>query len=649
MWSRMSTLDLHADLLLCMPPGTVPVDRLSLWVHPEWTGAWYAATRQGDVTCFNVHYAPERCVPGSMEIEQPVTMHKCLKLQFFSSKENSTNLEFRFGTYLDLEKIASARANQVVAVGLWNANECDSTQMPMKDMALICIPRQKPKVPDMLWAPQHWDPAEHYSSITKVGDYLADKLQQCDPHATQSMFSNQRSFARDFGSSALFPDLHQLYLTNGTTLPPVLGCYLLQNAMLCHQFTHRQLEKLLAREKVQKASQEELTLLLRLLRDTFCGWTLCKYEGKYVGDKCCGQDVEDQPHKLAFNESCCGLVGWDDCEGFNQFIQQVSLLFMCMAASGEQRLRPLLEKTWDTLFVGGTLYLESLMLMCISIGDMLRTSRLTTHMCVGTVSFAQFGVQSNEVQAHSYGMLIYQSGQQHLVAVLEATGWENSAPEMGKKCDLLRDPAVRPCTLLTQQRENHVYSSTVALNNVLLFEHSTDKGASGLPWPGMRLGASLQAMEKGIYHEPVEGAAVCITVLDLLRHFSGTCAKAKEMVRRYERARQSYKEIREWTRPPSKTEADILLYMKNNFGPLKQAEIATLELHGMKTQEPVLLFSCLKVDTPSVLEKIGKELEQMEVSAHDFMQSTVFVVTEPMRQRVLPSQGQQSHPTQSEW
>jgi hypothetical protein len=194
-----------------------------------------------------------------------------------------------------------------------------------------------------------------------------------------------------------------------------------------------------------------------------------------------------------------------------------------------------------------------------------------------------------------------------------------------------------------------VYSSTVALNNVLLFEHSTDKGASGLPWPGMRLGASLQAMEKGIYHEPVEGAAVCITVLDLLRHFSGTCAKAKEMVRRYERARQSYKEIREWTRPPSKTEADILLYMKNNFGPLKQAEIATLELHGMKTQEPVLLFSCLKVDTPSVLEKIGKELEQMEVSAHDFMQSTVIVVTEPMRQRDLPSQGQQSHPTQSEW
>ena len=69
----------------------------------------------------------------------------------------------------------------------------------------------------------------------------------------------------------------------------------------CHNMSRASFNELLRLEQRGEANKNSILVLLRILRDTLVGWTMCWYEGKYVADKCCGQNVEDQPHKLSFN------------------------------------------------------------------------------------------------------------------------------------------------------------------------------------------------------------------------------------------------------------------------------------------------------------------------------------------------------------
>ena len=624
-------VDAHLILYATTPLQT-KIDLLSVWVHPEWSGVWFEAKAcpwDSHATYFRLLYLPQRCAASSLSPgqEEEVVMHSGLKLHFFNRKPSSPNmLEFRFGTYLSLPNMQRLRPNEFLKVGLWNANQCDAKREAMEGMALLCLPIRMEGLPPKLYSPKHWSPNEHYAALAFIGDFLQDALCACDQHAASTQFSNLRSYARDYGSCALFPDMYRLYHTTSTTLPPVFACYLLQNALQCHNVSRENLAQRLRSEQCGEASKGAILELLRVMRDTLVGWTMCKYEGKYVADKCCGQNVEDQPHKLSFNECCAGLVGWDDCEGFNQFIQHVCTLFECIAQANPATLARVLADTWDTLFVVDKSQQQQVELMhlAIGVGQLLQSRRLQAHMSVGSVRFAQFGKASATEVPHSYGILVYQNptNGMHAAAVLEATGWESQQAEDVDAGPSFTHPLVRSCALMTQTREAHVYTSTVALNNRILFG-ATSEGTKGLPWEHRRLGVTLEELKTGCSKKAKKGAAVCISPLDLLSHFcSGqqNADKAVKALHLYKKALKSYKELATWERPPMKSEAEILLYMKNNFGKLQQ------QTAPARTR-PCVLFSCLKEDEGQVLRAVAKcdALQKLDLRAHDFMRSVVFV------------------------
>ena len=619
------TTQIVAHLLLYTPPKTPKVDLLSVWVHPQWSGVWCEAKEcpwAPRATYFRLLYAPERCATTSLAQPRDETMHSGLKLHFMSHKRSSPKqLEFRFGTYLSLPDMQRLHPDEYLKVGLWNANECDAKRKALEGMALLCLPVQVQNLPPKMYTPQHWSPAEHYEALAFIGDFLQDTLCACDQHAASTQFSNLRSYARDYGSCALFPDMYRLYHTSYTTLPPVFACYLLQNALQSHNMACATLMELLRCEKEAQSDKHGILLLLRVLRDVLVGWTMCRYEGKYMADRCCGKNVEDQPHKLSFNECCAGLVGWDDCEGFNQFIQHVCTLFKCMAQAERSTLSKVLQATWDTLFVG-TAQQEQLMQLAVGVGEMLQSRRVEAHMSVGSVCFAQFGKATGAELPHSYGILVYHhpTSGMHAATVLEATGWESQTDVMAEP-NTFSHPLTRSCTLLTQTQEAHVYTSTIVLNNRILFGSTTER-TKGLPWEHRRLGVTLEELKKGCSKKPRPGAAVGISTLELLRHFAlSQSAAATKALHLYEKALKSYKELAQWERPPMKSEQEILLYMRNNFGKLQPTVGNDVP--------PCVLFSCLKEDENKVLRDMAQSqyLQTLDVRAHDFMRSVIFVGT----------------------
>ena len=631
-------LSLDATLLLVTPVDAAPVDKLKMWVHPFWEGACFQPTearllRAAEayrVTRFDVRFQPQPHPPGSMELPPSAACStSVLKLQFFTKKEGGH--DFRYSTFIDLSAIRHEGKGPQPAccVGLWNANLCDYDEAPVPDTALVCIPNKPVQLPKELQAVE-WSPLQHYKEMTKIGNHLQNRLHECDPSCKGNEFSNLRSYCRDYGVVALFPDLHHVFYTQGTTLPPVLACYLLQNALLCHRVPHAQLWDILRQEERGTATPEQISALVKTLRDVFAGWTLCQYEGKYLADTCGGKSVEDQPFKLAFDTRFDSLLGWDDCEGYNQCMQQVAALLESMASVERTRLLALLRGTWATLFSWTAGEPDKVLVpladMCVAIGRMLLDNRLTVHMSVGRVHFAQFGKREAHRQAHSYGMLIYHSSALHEAVILEGTGWENRGQSQHMRDlervlkDMPSELNVQACCLMAREQEAKMFDQTCVLNDLILFGEG--KGASGLPWPNRVFGASQDEIRSGVGDQAERGKAVGISTQALLRHFAQKHEKSARMLQRYEQAKQRYSAMRELVRPPRRSEESILAYLRANWGKLSHTQIEALLTPAA---EHPLLLSCLKKDAVEVQKRIAQQsIEGGGVYSHDFMRSTIF-------------------------
>jgi hypothetical protein len=272
--------------------------------------------------------------------------------------------------------------------------------------------------------------------------FISKIMPQLCSGAEHTNFRNQRTIARDCNNTLFFQDLQQLFDVKGTSLPPSVGCYTLCNALTVNNISPEDFY-IFTRDIVSHSAQSpdhrylNIPSMLRVLRDTIAGMTMCVYEGKYWSDMSLNQPTEDQPFPLSFIPGS-RIFQKDDCEGRITQTQEMVKLLKCMFQASQIHgldnfaLSIVNIPAQTSRLALDRMTLNFIVKSCVHLGQLLHESKIEVHTVVGDVCFAAFtsNVEANSKEAqqsgHSFGVIIYNDGVAHECTILEGTGWERS-------------------------------------------------------------------------------------------------------------------------------------------------------------------------------------------------------------------------------
>lgn len=375
--------------------------------------------------------------------------------------------------------------------------------------------------------------------------WLCEVLTRLSPDVT-SCFRNTRTYCRDHQNTVLFQDLHKLFETPGTCLPPTLGMYALCGALLCNggmlpqEFVEVLLPAVCHQHPSRQHTEEEAgvkrALFLRIVRDVIACFTRCAVEGIYWADMSLGASVEDQPFPLTFMPSS-RVFTKDDCEGRASQVQQMVELLrqmhlvamrIGMAAFVQEVLR---MRSFAALLSGlSGATSECLLKGCCALGELFCGGQLDAQTTVGDVHFASMdsAVQSEAV-GHSFGILFFRGKGVQDVCVLESTGWQRTEiPQHDRPLDALEQrvlqgaaaflqtlhrrrggayPRCNMCGVMTRVVENCIYQRILLGHGCMFFTAAPiqSRGRTKKKTPAHpQYGVSLPALRRNLAHYPKE-------------------------------------------------------------------------------------------------------------------------------------------------
>ena len=614
-----------------------PPNTLCLWVDSYLQNQYCSAlVQRKNLSLFRFTPTLRNRELGSMEKTGSIS-NNSMKMEFFIHKDDRQN--FMFATCCPVSFLTDKRA---YLLGCWNANNsaCDEKLLPIPDV-LVCLYGNVTTIGKELPPALEWNPHQHMEDLRTLSDWLQKQIKSSIPK-TNTSFSNMRTFCRGYGVQALFQDIHSIFIAEeGTTLPPVLACYALSNALICHNITPIALSHHILR--LLHGDRNSVQVVMNVTRDVLACWTQCSVEGKYMPDECLGQEVEDQPFSFASSPFSQRVFERDDCEGRNQQASYMALLLRQMAAFVEAKSTEALQKLvceqarkacFHTDVTTETLHLYTQ--LCVELGELFRAEIMTVHMSVGEASFAQFtqSAQACEnVVGHSYATLLYNDPEHSIYDfhIVEVTGWENESTKPEKPTEeqiailksAITSANATACCVLAPSMENKIYLRTFVINGWVLF--GTSGKSTGLPGKdnNWSFGATTEELKHRIvfYNPSVplpsgSGGAIAVRTADLIAMFKDSKAQQE----RYRRILCAYPHMARCARPPPKTEAALLQIMQNRWGKISQNHI---EACNNDSIDRPLTFSVPQDNIYKLQEKLPQSMRGCKVLTHPFMRSCI--------------------------
>eukprot|EP00961_Rhodomonas_salina_P041791 561911-Rhodomonas_salina.7 len=257
--------------------------------------------------------------------------------------------------------------------------------------------------------------------------------------------------------------------------------------------------------------------LLRVVRDTMLGFTMCPVEGKYTPDTLCGIDCDDQPFVDGLNNDTT-FFARDDCEGRLQQGQTVLNCIIAFLAYTDHDIFDHIRSENHSILaqLSDPLLLASI--QCVqTIAWLFRENIIEFKMVVGEATFASYPRKPNQpikYTGHSFGALVcLPQNKRHTfdlpwlmnnptqatlqvflspaLQIVEATGWMDEFTQSAEKNATKRvteyfathpqhqTPNMRSCT--TSEQVDDLYSSIYTLGQHLIFgfNHKEDKWQYG--------------------------------------------------------------------------------------------------------------------------------------------------------------------------
>lgn len=492
---------------------------VAVWCDPFWTGMYVKATHvvkdDQDVN-YSVFY-----IEGSINFKGLTSLQNNLcekgeflslcdsiKCHFFYEKEHSKvegvneikrDFLYSSGFPLIFERNRLDKQANVFGVFNYNANETSCEMLP--DIRIVvhydctaCIQPEK-----IVLAKLKGPSKNTHDRVNKLTHWF-DKVIGLFCEKNKSNFRNFRTYCRDFGNALMFPHLPLLFdYALGPSLPMEITFYCMYNALRINNVSTQHV----LNELLNLNTEENISIFLRIFRDSIVPWCMCVDEGLYTADKSLGQDVEDQPFPLSFLPGR-RIFNQDDCEGriseaqqlkrmyisIYQFIQHpnnISSLANAMSQRGsENTLLNISLNEWTNLVH-----------ICYSIGKLLESKQLEFHTIVGDVHFKKFEethAKEESLSGHSFGLLLYQENTSTCTYayVVEATGWERKIlktdvppskmimeiiSEIAKTFESNQDKRnIIICGEMSDKAENDMYKNICLGNDCIFFSIRSEKG-----------------------------------------------------------------------------------------------------------------------------------------------------------------------------
>ena len=524
-------------------------------------------------------------------------------------------------------------------------------------------------------------PDEH-DRVVRLTNWVADVLHRLSPDAT-TPFCNMRTFCRDYQSTGLSQELYELFQTPGTSLPPTAAVYALCAALALNgglsaaEFADTVLPAAAAGADVVRRR-----LCMRVLRDLIACFTLCAVEGKYWADTSLGKGVEDQPFPMSFMPSE-RVFRKDDCEGRENEAQQMVLLLRCMHRAARRHGLPALLAEIRGLHSFGALLsgvadADDYARACCALGELLDLGVLRVETTVGDVHFGSVaeGEQAHTV-GHSFGLVLFRSGEFRDACILEATGWQrlfieghDRALAPAERDTLLKRLPERVmrrggvvCGVMTPADETRVYENIALGGGCLFFTYPKKKQQRVCPRFGARVASIRDTLARYPYEQPLlllpgnkqatdpnnnsnngggEGAFM-IRTRDFL---AALCAKvpdtqqqarlwppqegAEAMLQEYDRMHATLASKRRCLRPPMKPEPELERMMCARWHPLLASDLEAWAGQGVAG----VYLSVPSAAAAAVAADIREEWPQARILSLPFMSSCVLNVRLPLDKEV---------------
>jgi len=520
---------------------------MAVWADPFWTGLHFykemGITMPSGYEKCSIFLVSGRMLPMQPDpilITKPTVTEasicNSLKIHFFKEsidvqkkgtrEETEIRRDFCFSSSVPLispqgvEGGPNDNNNNMRVYGVVNYNVHDESCHTLKNFRLIIadleptlllancsIPRRVLSIPGP--TPQH------HQEVLDVANWVTSLMDYTCPEIDSNL-KNIRTFPRDACNTLLFLNLPDLFVLE-KFLPPSLATYMLCNSLILNCISPFDFANTLQALPHHAASLIiiEIPDILRVLRDTIAGMSMCIYEGKYWADKSLGQATEDQPFPLSFLPGN-RVFQKDDCEGrITQAQELVKLLRRMYKASLFQGLEVFIDKMLSIPSHVSRLdlnrqTLRAIVLGCIYLGKLLQEKTIEVHTVVGDVCFSAFSSSSVEADnlkksGHSFGVIIYddkKSQQQHC-SILEATGWERTRlptdiPITEGESNFLKalckdttekNIPILLCGHLSIPKENKVYKYMYMGNDCIFFKFpdKTKKNSFPMYGPGLDL------------------------------------------------------------------------------------------------------------------------------------------------------------------
>ena len=305
---------LDFDIKVKCKKGLAAPDAAFVFVDPYWSGVW-CHDYDKSTKSFRVSTTLRKLDVSALGRAEghPSVMGDTMKI--FAYYRQPTRYEFICSGVVPMHKLASLKPMAEERINTWRAAEesCDSKQLSMGGISFslkinktISYPPNESVIPVSLPTPNRG----YHTDVKRVAEWLDKTFQKMYP-ANTSGFTMMRSNCEAPFMTTLFSDLPAFFSANNyTTLPPTIAVYLMVNALHQHGLTPNAFTALCCE---CRPSPNRTRLLLNVVRDVLCAWTMCRYEGRYEPDTYLGKASDHQP----FKNSCkpgTRVFDADDCE-----------------------------------------------------------------------------------------------------------------------------------------------------------------------------------------------------------------------------------------------------------------------------------------------------------------------------------------------
>ena len=624
----------------------------AVWVDPLWSGIWQDQpnnARDGDFEncAFRVRGIIKPLPSTSWAASVSVGICDSIKVHFFDvkpSKEGGeTTRDFLYSTGFPLALTTSEPATAkgpLLGVFNYNVNEGISSKRIPNVRVLVHNNKRTRKVPRILRLKS--PDVEHHRRTLELGDWVDVTFCDMWPHLKTCM-SNPRTYFRDYCSTFFFFDICKLFDKGGrVNLPPWLACYVLANALVVNGVS-----------PTSFAAPENIQLLMRVVKCALTPWTMCAREGLYWDDTCEGVPVEDQPFPLSFVPTDARVFGKDDCEGRASQAQEMVDLFVHIFAYMEEHTEaramlwlkqsPMCQQKLPVR----PATLLALLRGCHRIGQLLHSGVLQAQTVVGDANAfaianpsAPCTPENAQIIGHSFGIMLYESGDQREYMMIENTGWQRRLLEGERKFtpteigfmkhvyqqklrqnQKKKKESIKMAGGIIKSMENRIYQTIYMGHDKLFFTQDGDGG--------LRYGISLDTINKTHvrpydHHNHKEGA-VWMPMQEVLKKLSATHHHriwparegAEKMLELYQRIEADLPDFRRTLMTPQKTEAEFERLMLD-WGPIgDEAFVVEAGMGGM----------WLTIDQrewpqyDQLMRETQEEFSDITFAAHPFMHS----------------------------